>query len=113
MTAEAIRDSNPILHDLRHERWLSLGGKGDVPNLGMAHSDCLEEITAEYFEGEPLQSEGFDRLVGRNSGRCTTRKQTPGGRFLRVRSVPVSKAFPGVARTGRLCRRWNWLTVST
>jgi hypothetical protein len=64
MTAEAIRDSNPILHDLRHERWLSLGGKGDVPNLGMAHSDCLEEITAEYFEGEPLQSEGFDRLVG-------------------------------------------------
>ena len=35
------------------ERWHSLGGAGAPPDQATIHSDCIDDILSEYFEGEP------------------------------------------------------------
>jgi hypothetical protein len=46
-------DSQDILSTLGIERWYSLGGKGTPPDQATIHSDCIDDILSEYFEGEP------------------------------------------------------------
>jgi hypothetical protein len=42
-----------LLEVLRATRWEVTGGKGTAPDLTDVRGDCLEEIAAEFFEGEP------------------------------------------------------------
>jgi hypothetical protein len=46
-------DSQGILSILATERWHSLGGTGAPPDHATIHSDCIDDILSEYFEGEP------------------------------------------------------------
>jgi hypothetical protein len=41
---------------LAKERWHSLGGNGAPPDQATIHSDCIDDILSEYFEGEPETS---------------------------------------------------------
>lgn len=43
---------------LAKERWHSLGGNGAPPDQATIHSDCIDDILSEYFEGEPETSPG-------------------------------------------------------
>ena len=42
-----------LLEALRATRWEATGGEGSPPDLTYVRADCLEEIAAEFFEGEP------------------------------------------------------------
>jgi len=48
-----IVDRQGILSILASERWHSLGGAGAPPDQATIHSDCIDDILSEYFEGEP------------------------------------------------------------
>src|ERR1700726_4662460 len=51
--AETISTDDLLLESLRARRWESMGGEGNPPDLTYLRDDCLEEIAAEFFEGEP------------------------------------------------------------
>jgi hypothetical protein len=55
-TQKNTADSQGILSMLGIERWHSLGGKGDPPDQKTIHSDCIDDVLSEYFEGEPETS---------------------------------------------------------
>ena len=42
-----------LLGTLRANRWHATGGQGSPPDLTYLRDDCLEEIVAEFYEGEP------------------------------------------------------------
>src|SRR5258705_13669375 len=46
-------DSQNSLSILAKERWHLLGGNGAPPDQATIHSDCIDDILSEYFEGEP------------------------------------------------------------
>ena len=45
--------SDMLLGTLRANRWHATGGQGTPPDLSYLRDDCLEEIVAEFYEGEP------------------------------------------------------------
>jgi hypothetical protein len=45
--------SDKLLGTLRANRWHATGGQGTPPDLTYLRDDCLEEIVAEFYEGEP------------------------------------------------------------
>jgi hypothetical protein len=45
--------SDKLLGTLRANRWLATGGQGTPPDLTYLCDDCVEEIVAEFYEGEP------------------------------------------------------------
>jgi hypothetical protein len=44
---------NTVESQVYLERWHSLGGTGASPDQATIHSDCIDDILSEYFEGEP------------------------------------------------------------
>jgi hypothetical protein len=61
--------SDKLLATLRAKRWHASGGQGAPPDLAYLREDCLEEITAEFFEGEPGPSQDGKSLVRFGSNR--------------------------------------------
>ncbi len=51
------------LEVLRASRWEATGGEGSPPDLAYVRGDCLEEIAAEFFEGEPGSLQNGKTLV--------------------------------------------------
>ena len=45
--------SDKLLGTLRADRWHATGGQGTPPDLTYLRDDCVEEIVAEFYEGEP------------------------------------------------------------
>ena len=58
---------------LASERWHSLGGTGAPPDQATIHSDCIDDILSEYFEGEPE--------IGPDGEACVRFKSTPARLF--------------------------------
>jgi hypothetical protein len=54
---------------LRAKRWHTGGGQGAPPDLAYIREDCLEEIAAEFFEGEPGPLQDGKSLVRFGSNR--------------------------------------------
>jgi hypothetical protein len=67
--AETISTEDLLLESLRARRWESLGGEGNPPDLTYLRDDCLEEIVAEFFEGEPSVLYDGKSLVSFGSSR--------------------------------------------
>ena len=61
--------SDKLLATLRANRWHASGGQGAPPDLTYLREDCLEEIAAEFFEGEPGPSQEGKSLVRFGSSR--------------------------------------------
>jgi hypothetical protein len=58
-----------LLEILRASRWEAIGGEGSPPDLTYVRGDCLEEIAAEFFEGEPGSLQNGKTLVRFGSSR--------------------------------------------
>jgi len=61
--AGTISPSDMLLGTLRANRWRATGGQGTPPDLPYLRDDCLEEIVAEFYEGEPGASQNGKSLV--------------------------------------------------
>ena len=61
--------SDMLLGTLRANRWLAIGGQGAPPDLTCFRDDCLEEIVAEFYEGEPGPLHNGKSLVNFGSSR--------------------------------------------
>jgi hypothetical protein len=67
--AETSISENALLEVLRASRWEATGGEGNPPDLSYVRGDCLEEIAAEFFEGEPGSLLNGKKLVRYGSSR--------------------------------------------
>jgi hypothetical protein len=61
--------SDKPLAILRAKRWHAGGGQGAPPDLAYIREDCIEEIAAEFFEGEPGPVQNGKSLVRFGSNR--------------------------------------------
>jgi hypothetical protein len=61
--------SDMLLGTLRANRWQATGGQGTPPDLTYLRDDCLEEIVAEFYEGEPGALHNGKCLVSFGSSR--------------------------------------------
>jgi len=61
--------SDKLLGTLRANRWHATGGQGTPPDLTYLRDDCLEEIVAEFYEGEPGTLHNGKSLVRFGSNR--------------------------------------------
>jgi hypothetical protein len=61
--------SEILLGTLRANRWHAIGGQGTAPDLTYLRTDCLEEIAAEFYEGEPGTLQNGKSLVRFGSNR--------------------------------------------
>jgi hypothetical protein len=61
--------SDMLLGTLRAKRWRATGGQGTPPDLTCLRDDCLEEIVAEFYEGEPGLLHNGRSLVSFGSSR--------------------------------------------
>src|SRR3954469_18387860 len=55
--------SQKLMATLRTNRWHATGGQGIPPDLSILRMDCLEEIAAEFCEGEPSRLSSGKALV--------------------------------------------------
>jgi hypothetical protein len=60
---ETKSPSDMLLGTLRAKRWHATGGQGTPPDLTCLRDDCLEEIVAEFYEGEPGALQNGKSLV--------------------------------------------------
>jgi hypothetical protein len=68
-SVETRTSENALLEVLRASRWEATGGEGNPPDLSYLRDDCLEEIAAEFFEGEAGSSHNGKTLVRYGSSR--------------------------------------------
>jgi hypothetical protein len=61
--------SDKLLGTLRADRWHATGGQGTPPDLTYLRDDCVEEIVAEFYEGEPGALHNGKSLVSFGSTR--------------------------------------------
>jgi hypothetical protein len=52
-----------LMATMRTDRWHAIGGQGIPPDLSILRENCIEEIAAEFYEGEPQRQADGRTLV--------------------------------------------------
>lgn len=52
-----------LMATMRTARWHAIGGQGIPPDLSILRENCIEEIAAEFYEGEPQRQADGSTLV--------------------------------------------------